>query len=55
MEFVINTMFKRLDELEVARHRADIRNKADEEENLEKEIEEVMGAIQLLLDGYKTE
>lgn len=52
MEFMISSMFKRLDELEEAKFEADINNLSEEEEKLEEQIKSLMLDLELLTDYF---
>lgn len=51
MEFMVKSMFSKLDELEEARHQAEIYNLVDEEENLEEKIKGLLLDLELLLES----
>lgn len=52
MEFMMNSMFNKLDELELARHEAETNNLNEEEEVLEEKIKSLMLDLELLTDYF---
>lgn len=51
MEFLVKNMFCKLDELEMARHEAELHNLVDEEENLESKIKDLLLDLDILLES----
>lgn len=52
MEFMVKSMFSKLDELEMARHEAEVNNFNEEEEILEEKIKSLMLDLELLTDYF---